>query len=75
MFKKIRRSLLALGTAAWLTPVLSFADSSPCATAVPCKTSAMPEGGSATIYLIAAGAICSAALFLGKRLRKARASS
>jgi hypothetical protein len=75
MFRKIRMSLLALGTVAWLAPVLSFAESNPCAAAIPCKTQAMPEGGSAVAYLVAAGVICASALFLGRHLRKTSVSS
>lgn len=73
MFRKIWKSLFVLGTVASLAPVLSFAESNPCATAVGCQA-AMPEGGSATGYLVAAGVICAGALVLGKRLRKTRAS-
>jgi len=71
MFRKIWKLLLAVGTVASIAPVVSFAQSSvgPCAA---CK--AMPEGGSAAGYLIAAGAICVGALLLGKRLRKTRVS-
>jgi hypothetical protein len=74
MFRKIWKSALALGTVASLAPVVSFAYSNPCAAAVPCQTQAMPEGGSAAAYLVAAGAICVGALLLGKRLRKTRVS-
>ena len=72
MLRRIPKSLLALGTVAWLAPVVSFAQSKPCAAAVPCQ--AMPEGGSASGYLIVAGAICAGALILVKRLRKIRVS-
>lgn len=73
MFRKIQKSLLAVGTVAWLAPVLSFAQSKPCAAAVGCQA-AMPEGGSPLGYLVVAGTISAAALFLSIRLRKTRAS-
>jgi hypothetical protein len=74
MFRKARKSLLALGAVAWLAPVVSSAQSGkPCATAVPC-TAAMPEGGSAALYLVAAGLVCAGAFILRTRFRKSQES-
>jgi hypothetical protein len=72
MFNEIRKSLLALGTVASLAPVLSFAQAKDAPCAVGCQ--AMPEGGSATGYLVVAGVICAGALLLHKRLHKASVS-
>lgn len=71
MFRKIGRSLVALGTVVSLAPLVAFTQSTPLRCTA-CK--AMPEGGSTAAYLVAAGAICGIALLLRKRLRKARVS-
>jgi hypothetical protein len=74
MFRKARKSLLALGAIAWLVPVVSSAQSGkPCAAAIPCPA-AMPEGGSSALYLVAVGLVCAGGFFLRTRLRKSQES-
>lgn len=73
MHTKILKSFLTVGTLALLMPLLSLAQQAP--TPLPCANcKALPEGGSAAVYLVGVGAICLGGLLLRARLRKTRAS-